>query len=258
MSTLDFSELTQAGPRRPRNEDAVAHWPCADGIAFAVANGFVIDGTGEPEAGQVASTLVLEVLERELDALPPAWPLRSRLQRAVQAANVELYQKAITVPELRPMRTTLTVTALAADTLVTAHVGDCRLFLLRDHVLTQLTKDHTWAWDPLRAGEMRPDGGQPRRYALPRCLGHELVLSIDVLTMTARDGDIFLQCSTGLHTPLPEDELREALEAHLPEAACRALVHRARLADGLDDASVQVARLEPAEQPAARGWRWFR
>lgn len=259
MAITEFHELTEAGPGRPRNEDAIGHWTCSDGLVFALANGFVVDGTAEPEAAQVASTLALEVFGRELGTFPAAWPLRARLQRAVQAANVALYQKAIAVPELRAMRTTLTATALSADALVTVHVGDGRLFLLRDRVLTQLTKDHTWAQEPLRPGGPGRNGahGPVHRYAVPRSLGHELVLSTDVLTMTVRGGDTFLQSTIGLHTPLTDDELREALEAHPPEAACRALVRRVRLADGRDDASVQIVARAPSDEPADRGWRWF-
>lgn len=96
-----------------------------------------------------------------------------------------------------------------------------------------------------------------RRYAVPRSLGHELVLSTDVLTMTVRGGDTFLQSTTGLHRALTDDDLREALEAHPPEAACRALVRRVRLADGRDDASVQIAARAPSDEPAAGWWRWL-
>src|SRR5262245_54023216 len=258
MHITEFYELTQAGPDQAHNEDGVAHWAHdGDALVFAVANGLVLDGSGAPDAGQVASTLALEVLGRELDTLPPAWPLRSRLQRAVNAANLELYQKKITVPELRPMRSMLTATAVAGDTLVTAHLGDCRLFLLRDHALVQLTKDHAWAMDGYPAEGPDNGRGRPRRYAVPRCLGHELVVSTDVLALTVRPGDMLLQCTRGLHTALGADDLREALEAHPPEAACRALVRSARLADGLDDMSVQVAMVGGEAAPPARSWWWF-
>ena len=250
MPIADFHQLTEAGPARPRNEDAIGHWACEDGVVFAAANGFVVDGTAEPEAGQVASTLALAVFGRELGTFPRAWTLRSRLQRAVQAANVALYQKALAVPELRAMRTTMTATALAGESLISAHVGDCRLFLLRGDTLTQLTKDHTWAREPSRPGNPgRDDGtGRTRRYAIPRCLGHELVLSVDVLTMTVRGCDTFLQSTTGLHMPLTEDELRETLAAHPPPVACQTLVQRARRADGRDDASVQIAVVTPPHE----------
>lgn len=255
MHAVEFFELTQAAPDRPGNADAVAHWTVAGDFIFAVAHGFTIDGRGDPEAAIEASGLAMEALDRQLATLSPASPVRSRLQRAVQGANVEVYQKALTVPELRQMRTTLTVAALSGDALACAHVGDARLFLLRNQLFTQLTKDHTWTWDPLLAGghDRTPGQGRPRRYAFPRCLGQELIVSVDVLTTTARAGDILLQCTPGLHEGLPDEELHEALTAHPPEAACRALVHRLRLSDGRDDAAVQTLAVGAADE-ASRGW----
>ena len=249
---IEYSELTQPGARAT-NEDGVGHWPEADGLVLAVA-----DGIGEAATGRVASTIALEVLGRELGASAEL-PVVKRLRRAVQAANVELYQKAVTVPELAGMATTLTVTALGAHGLVTAHVGDCRLFLLRDGTLTQLTKDHTWVWAHLPGApeQVRGVRGQPRRYSLPRCLGQELIVSVDVLSMAVRPGDVFFQCSDGVHGVLEEHEITELLESHPPDAACRALVRRARECASDDDASVQVATVRAIDAAAARSW-WRR
>jgi protein phosphatase len=249
MFDVDFSELTQAGVRQT-NEDAVGHWPEDGGFILAVA-----DGLGDEDAGQLASSLALRMLGEDLRETTDL-PAVKRLRRAVQAANVALYEKAFTVPELRHMGTTVTVTALAPDGLVTAHVGDCRLFLLRDRTFTQLTKDHTWAWAHLPGAPERVHG-RPRRYSMPRCLGQELVVSVDVISMSLRAGDVLLQCSDGVHGVLGDGEMRELLESHPPEAACRALVRRARESASEDDASVQIASVRAVEAPAMRSW-WRR
>ena len=190
MSDIAFAQLTRAGLGRGTNEDLVAHWAFEDGFVFAVA-----DGLGNADGGQVASTLAIEVLGRELAETPPDMPMIRRLRRALQAANVEIYQKRVTVPELREMGTTLTVTAAFGGTLVAAHVGDCRLWLLRQHRLVQLTKDHTWAWEQIEAGVLSSEQARthPRRYSLPRCLGHELIFSIDLLSMDLRAGDVLVR-----------------------------------------------------------------
>jgi protein phosphatase len=174
----------------------------------------------------------------------------------VQAANIELYQKAIAVPELAGMGTTLTATAIAGATLLAAHVGDCRLLLLRERTLTQLTKDHTWVWAHLPGVEAHEYAhGQPRRYSLPRCLGHELILSVDLLSMELSEGDVIVQASDGLHAALSEVEIRELLLAHPPEAACQALVRRACEEDGRDDVSVQVAAVRHVPAQPRAWWR---
>jgi PPM family protein phosphatase len=243
--TVEYSELT-LGAVDGVNEDAVAHWWRDDDLVLAVA-----DGVGERSAGHVASAMAIDVLGRELSTPRPEWPLGTRVRRAVQAANLEVYQKGIAVPELRRMATTLTVTAIEGRTLLAAHVGDCRLLLYRQGRLTQLTKDHTRAWEDPLAPAVGANGSR----ALSRSLGHELVVSIDFLTMELSAGDLLLQCSDGVHAALDEDELRELLEAHPTEAACHAIVRRAHEVDAGDDASAQlvrVAALAPAQ--AARSW----
>lgn len=249
MARIQFFELSEGGADHPTNEDAVAHWSLEDGLVFAVA-----DGIGERAAGHVASTLALEIVGRELGGPPTELPVLNRLRRAVQTANVELYQKGLTVPALSGMGTTLTATALVGSSLVAAHVGDCRLWLLRDRTLTQLTKDHTWVWAHLPGFEGGEHAhGQRRRYSLPRCLGHELVVSIDLLSLELRTGDVLVQCSDGVHGAIEEVEIQELLEAHPPEAACRALLRRAHEEDG-DDVSVQVAAVRGVPASAARPW----
>src|SRR2546422_1067482 len=152
MPEIEFFQLTDVGCVREGNEDAVGHWPHEDGVLFAVA-----DGLGGHAAGEVASALALEVLAREMDRAPGNWAVTKRLRRAVQEANLELYNKAIVVPELRGMGTTLTASAVVGGTLVAAHVGDCRLFLWREGTLTQLTKDHTWVWEQMQYGLLSPE-----------------------------------------------------------------------------------------------------
>jgi len=247
--TVEYSELT-LGAVDGANEDAVAHWWCDDNLVLAVA-----DGVGERSAGHVASAMALDILGRELSTPRPDWPLSTRVRRAVQAANLEVYQKGVAVPELRRMATTLTVTAVAGRTLLAAHVGDCRLFLYRQGHLTQLTKDHTRAWeDPLAPAA---NGNGSRSRAPSRSLGHELVVSIDFLTMELSAGDLLLQCSDGVHAALDEDELSELLAAHPTEAACQAIVRQAHEVDAGDDASAQLVRIA-ALAPTQAGRSWWR
>src|SRR5881628_2003916 len=239
MPEIEFFQLTDVGCVREGNEDAVGHWPHEDGLLFAVA-----DGLGGHAAGEVASALALEVLAREMDRAPGSWALTKRLRRAVQEANLELYNKAIVVPELRGMGTTLTASAVVGGTLVAAHVGDCRLFLWREGTLTQLTKDHTWVWEQMQYGLLSPEDARthPRRNMLTRCLGRELIVGINV------------QCSDGIHVAVRDEEVAELVVAHPPEAACRALVRRAREEGGEDNLSVQVAAVVSCPPAAARPW----
>jgi serine/threonine protein phosphatase PrpC len=251
MPEIEFFQVTDTGCVREQNEDAVGHWPHEDGLVFAVA-----DGLGGHAAGEVASALALDVVARQMDRAPGGWPVPKRLRRAVQEANLEIYTKAIAVPELRGMGTTLTASAVIGGTLVAVHVGDCRLFLLRDGKLTQLTKDHTWVWEQVQYGLLSADDARthPKRSMLTRSLGRELIVGVDVLTMDVRPGDVIVQCSDGIHVPVHEPEMAELVTAHPPEAACRALVRRAREEGGEDNLSVQVATVVNCPPPSARPW----
>src|SRR5437762_3524392 len=109
MADIAFAEVTRAGGGRPADADVVAHWPSDGGMVFAIA-----DGLGDDEGAPLASALAIEILGRELAKAPADMTMIRRLRRAVQAVNVELYQKRVTVPELAQMGTTLTVSAMFA------------------------------------------------------------------------------------------------------------------------------------------------
>jgi protein phosphatase len=182
--------------------------------------------------------------------------MTKQLRRAVQEANLAIYNKGITVPELRRMGTTLTVTAVIGNELTAGHVGDCRLYLWRDGSLTQLTKDHTWVWEQVQYGILSPEEARthPRRHILSRCLGQHLIVSIDSLTFSVKPGDVFVQCSDGIHAMLPESEIAAAVQDSTPEAACRTLIERGRDAGGEDNLSVQVSAILSCPPPTARRW----
>jgi protein phosphatase len=256
MPEIDFFHLTDTGCVREGNEDAIGCWPCEDGLVFAVA-----DGLGGHNAGEVASALAIEVLADQLQGESAGTTVAKRLRNGVQEANLRIYNKSTTVPELRHMGTTLTATSVVGDTLVTAHVGDCRLYLLRDGNFTQLTKDHTWVWEQVQYGILSIEEARkhPKRHMLSRALGQDLIVAIDTLTMKIRPGDVLIQCSDGIHGLLPDNEIMEVLSSSpQADAACRAFVRRARDRGGDDNLSVQIACVVSCSpSPAKSSWWRF-
>lgn len=251
---VEFFQLTDAGSGPAENEDAIGHWPHEDGLLFALA-----DGLGGQAAGEVASRVALEALAREMERAPGSWQVAKRLRRAVQEANLTLYNKAVAVPELRGMGTTLTASVVVGGSLVTAHVGDCRLYLLRDRVGRQLTKDHTWVAERVEYGLLDADEARthPRRHDVTRCLGRELITAVDVLSLDIHPGDVLAQMTDGIHAVLNEAEIVELLNAHPPEPACRALLRRGREEGGESNLSVQVAAIVDCPTSGLRSW-WRR
>ncbi len=253
---IDFFQLTDKGQAREKNEDALGSYEYEDGVLMIVA-----DGLGAHNAGEVASTLAIEVMEREMSlAAVPKLSMKS-LRHAVQQANLDVYQKAITVPELYHMGTAVIASAITGSTLFTAHIGDCRLYMLRNGVFTQLTKDHTWVGERVQYGILTPEEARthPNRHMLTRYLGYELLASIDFLKIDVRPGDVLLQCSDGAYEALLDPELAEIIQSNTPEAACKTIIQKAREAGAEDNISVQVASVitpgTPVDQPS--WWKFW-
>src|SRR5262249_32771163 len=156
------------------------------------------------EGGEVASAKAVEVTLRAYQEQPAAVAAGKRLARAVQQANIEIHDMAMIVPELRGMATTLTALALDEGRLCIAHVGDTRLYHLRDGRLVQLTKDHTVAAERVRLGLLSPRRARhhPEHSTLTRSLGRELIVAIDRISTRVFRDDALLVCSDGLYNVL--------------------------------------------------------
>jgi PPM family protein phosphatase len=255
LTQIEIHQATDKGGVRADNQDAIGTWAVEDGVVFAVA-----DGMGGVAGGKLASELALDGLGSALAELPGQWPMAKRLRTAISDANLRIFQKGMVVPELRGLGTTLTATSIVGSTLVAAHVGDCRLFLLRDGELRQLTKDHSWVGEQMQLGLLSAESARrhPRRHLLTRSLGRELILAIDFVNLQVRPGDVFLQCSDGVHAFIPQTELLEILQENDAEAGCRELIARGLAAGGDDNLSAQVAVVTscPTEPPRERGLWW--
>src|SRR5262249_23139158 len=147
------------------------------------------------------------------------------LLRAVQRANIEIHDRAVVVPELARMATTLTAVSIDNGILNAAHVGDCRLYLSRDGGIVQLSNDHTDAGRRTRLGPRHKEQarGHAERGTLTRSLGPDLIVAVDRITTPLVEGDVVLLCSDGLYTVLEDEELASCAKG-AAEAACRALL----------------------------------
>jgi protein phosphatase len=157
------------------------------------------------------------------------------------------------------MATTLTAAAVSNGTLYAAHVGDCRMYLIRNARIRQLTRDHTVIGERVRMGLITPERARnhPERSALNRCLGHELIVSIDLITMPLSQGDRVIICSDGLHTVLRDEELEHMTRESEAATACRRLIDAANERGTADNLTVAVC-LITGETPnfiEKRPWR---
>jgi protein phosphatase len=252
---FELAMLSDPGTDRPDNEDSCGHIiESPDTVMFAVA-----DGVGGYEGGEIASRMAIDITLEAFRDSPPAWGAAKRLHRAIQRANIEIHDKALTVPELGRMATTLTAVAVEKGMLSAVHVGDCRLHLIRHSHIAQISKDHTMVADRVRMGVMSAARAKdhPERGVLLRSLGRELIVSVDRIAMPLLERDRLILCSDGMYNVLEQRELEELTRDVDPETACRQLIEMANQRGTADNLTCAVLRMTSPTglTPTTGGWR---
>jgi serine/threonine protein phosphatase PrpC len=235
---------TDTGRQRRANEDShLARAPL-----FVVA-----DGMGGAQAGEVASRIAVESFAGGLHG---AAEPETALAQLAREANARIHELSHSHAEQAGMGTTLTAFYVGEREVSIAHVGDSRAYRLRDGELTRLTEDHSLVDELLRQGRLTPEEAleHPQRSVITRALGPEGFVEVDTRSYTAHDGDVYLLCSDGLTTMLPEDRLAELLLAYAPASlreAGEALIAAANEAGGRDNITVLLLRVEELDTSAA-------
>jgi protein phosphatase len=238
-------ERSDTGRRRRANEDAFF----ARSPLFAVA-----DGMGGAQAGEVASHIAVQVLEQGLPEGDGS--IEERLRRRVAEANERINEVSRSDERHSGMGTTLTVAYVGEEELSVAHVGDSRLYRLREGRFERLTDDHSLVEELVRQGKLTPAEADehPQRSIITRALGPEAGVEPDSRTWPAREGDVYLICSDGLTSMVPETDVGEILgRAGSLRDAGRALVDAANQAGGRDNITVVLFRLERVGARAEEG-----
>jgi serine/threonine protein phosphatase PrpC len=234
---------TDTGRQRNANEDSYL----TRAPLFVVA-----DGMGGAQAGEVASKAAAESFAGELPATSP----ERVLEETIEGANRTIHELARKDPGLAGMGTTTTaaIVNLEAEEVAIGHVGDSRAYRLRGGRFEQLTRDHSLVEEMRRKGQLTDAQAEdhPQRSIITRALGPEPEVQVDLQTVPAQDGDVFLICSDGLTTMLDDEQIARVLaRATSLGAAVRALVDEANRAGGRDNITVVAFRLEDTAAPAA-------
>lgn len=262
QQALEIVSLTDSGLVRSHNEDTVAELR-AYGLAV------LADGMGGYNAGEVASgiatSVILSEVEGRLSKASPALadPKSGRelgnllIERAIRKSNASIFQAAQSQPQYSGMGTTI-VTALFYDNrAIVAHVGDSRLYRLRDGELKTVTKDHSLLQEQLDSGMITAEEARwsKNKNLVTRALGVELEVEPEVQEISVKQGDVYLLCSDGLNDMVPDDEIREAvyaMQANLSLAA-QQLVQMANDYGGRDNISVILVKVN-ADFSAKLSW----
>ena len=236
---------TDTGRQRNANEDSL----------FTAAPLFVVaDGMGGAQAGEVASKAAVDSFAQGLPQGPP----ERALEETIEGANRTIHELARKDPSLAGMGTTTTaaIVDLEAEEVAIGHVGDSRAYRLRGGRFEQLTRDHSLVEEMRRKGQLTDAQAEdhPQRSIITRALGPEAEVQVDLQTVPAQPGDVFLICSDGLTTMLDDEAIARVLaRATSLQSGVRALVDEANRAGGRDNITVVAFRLEDAAAVEAGG-----
>jgi protein phosphatase len=244
---LEYAIRTDVGPVRRNNEDRAYASPRLAAVA---------DGVGGAAAGEVASRAAIDALVH-LDRCRLDAPLGDALAAAVLTGNQSIGFIASCRPETAGMSTTLTAVALGDDGYVVTNIGDSRTYLLRDGLLSRLTRDDSLIQRLVESGAVSPDDARrhPQRSVVLDALdGDPARTPPPVTTVAARTGDRLLLCSDGLSDYVDDERIGDALRGIPSREECAERLVAAAIAAGArDNVSVVVADVGPRRDPAA-GW----
>jgi serine/threonine protein phosphatase PrpC len=257
--------ISDVGRTREHNEDAfmVADLDSAQPIAFPAEQVeepgehgtlfMVADGMGGAAAGEIASSMAVDVILSELRRRWTSGPGKDRevfaitLHDATEVANDRIHEYATEHPENRGMGTTATVAGILGDTLYIAQVGDSRAYLVRDGEAHQLTKDQSLMQRLIEAGEITAEEAEvsERRNIILQALGPEAVIKVDITQQKLRRGDVLVLCSDGLSGVVRDTEIgRVARESPDLVTLATQLIDLANASGGPDNITVVAARFE--------------
>jgi len=249
---LRSSARTSTGQVRENNEDHIHLW-ARDQFVLAV----VADGMGGAAAGEEASRIAVEAIKAgfnfreqpDIADISEEAAITERLRQSIQTANSSIMRKALAIPEMRGMGTTITLAHVRGTQVIVAHVGDSRAYLVDsdDGSITQITSDHSFVQALLMAGHITPEQAEnhPMGNVLYRALGQAEDVDIDIYYRRLHVGDRLVLCSDGLTRHVRAEEIaRLALADPNPDGVSQALIDLANSRGGEDNVSVIVISVE--------------
>ena len=250
MTRWRYAAATDIGLVRETNQDAIF---VDESLAI------VADGMGGHAAGEVASAMAVESVHEGFLSDQSM----EGLHHAIETANSSVLHEARDNPQRFGMGTTIVAVGLTRDKLGVVsptmfHVGDSRIYQLRDGALRQLTEDHSVAEEWVRMGRLTPEEAlnHPRRHQLTRGVGVEDTIDIDVMSINAQPGDRLLLCSDGLSNELSPEGIAQLASAPASlDQAVNDLIEAAKQSGGRDNISailLEFDEVEVASKPIKR------
>ena len=243
---LDVAQLTDVGRKRSQNEDNMAYVIPKDPQVMARKGALFIvaDGMGGHAAGEVASEIAVDTVSNSYYQ-DDSDEITVSLMNAIRRANSLIHQRAAENMLRSGMGTTCVAAVLRGNTAYIANVGDSRAYLVRNSQIKQVSQDHSWVEEQVRAGLLTKDQARShaQRNVITRCLGTQSEVEIDVFSEPLEEGDSLILCTDGLSGLVGEEELQTIVTQHVPQESVYHLVERANENGGSDNITAIVIRV---------------
>lgn len=228
--------LTNKGLVRKDNEDD--YLCCLNRGLFVVA-----DGMGGHSAGEVASSTAIQVIN-DLLRDPIISDAEKHLEQVVQTANKAIFDKASQNQEYAGMGTTLTLAKVYQQKLWIAHVGDSRIYLIRNNQVNLLTEDHSMVSELVKRGQISEVEAEhhPQKHMLTRALGTSPLVEVDTLSIDIQPEDILVLCTDGLSNMVSSEQMKCTLLSRTVELGVKELMDIALARGGHDNITLIAAK----------------
>ena len=254
---LDPAQLTDVGRKREHNEDNMAYVIPKDPQVMAMKGALFIvaDGMGGHAAGEVASEIAVDTVSNAY-YMDDNEDVTTPLLQAIKRANLAIHQRAAENLLRSGMGTTCVAAVLRGNMAYIANVGDSRAYLVRGGQVRQITQDHSWVAEQVRAGLLSEDQARThaQRNVITRCLGTQPDVEVDVFLEPLQENDCLVLCTDGLSGLISDEEVMRIVDHSVPQESVYHLVERANENGGPDNITAIVVRVQEVglEPPGAR------
>ncbi len=252
---------SDTGLVRSQNEDYIGNIP---EIGVAV----LADGMGGYRGGEIASAIAVNTIMEQLNKTVPnlaadqidsktGYYLQSVAAReSIVLANEAIYKAAQEQPQYQGMGTTVVVAIINGNRMTISHVGDSRLYRIRNNTLEQVTVDHTLMQELVDRGFYTKEEAREslNKNLVTRALGIELSVAVDIKEEMVVPGDLYMLCSDGLHDMVDDEKIASIIQAHQKDLANTAseLIKAANEHGGKDNISVLLIKIHSTGKQG--GW----
>ncbi len=245
---MRFGAKSDCGRVREINEDS---YNIISGYSDIPLCFIIADGMGGHKAGEVASSLAVNFVSENIvfkkDIFNDPNNTLEEIVNIINNANQKVYEKSLLDESNSGMGTTFILGIVISKKLLIAHIGDSRVYLIREDGMKQLTTDHSYVEEMVQNGSMTREEAEnhPKKNMITRALGCSPEIKVDTYEFDLEIGDIILFATDGITNLLLEEEIRNILKtSEDPQVACNSLVNLANDNGGDDNLTTIVVKID--------------